>query len=908
MHRALTIEFVPAAVDLSVTNTVSGTAAIGSAVTYTVVVTNNASAFQSATGVKLANVLSPGETLVSATTTQSTCTGAGPVICDLGTLAPGASASVTLTVRPDAVCTISNTASVTADQAETNTANNSSTASINVSKAATTTSLSADNVAPTFGQPVTFTAVVAPAAATGTVVFSDGANTLGMATLTGGSASLTVSSFSGGTHSIVATYEGDNTYAASTSAALAVAVSRIASSTVLASNANPSFVGQGVTLTATVGPAGAAGAVQFYDATTVLGGATLSGGTATLTVSFVAAGSHSLTAVYAGDGNYAGSTSAVLIQAVNKNPSATALSSSGASVMAGQSVTFTATVTPASATGSVDFRDGAASLGSGTLNNGAAAFTTSTLGLGTHSITAVYGGDAMFLGSSSAAVNQVINNTPAGANVSVQPFNESTKETYAGGTVTFSVLSQMGLTTITTQTSGPALPDNFRLGTPAVYYNLGTTAAYSGSINVCLSYAGITYLNTSTIKLLHYNSGAGAWEQTDSSAGPNSMICGTVSSLSPFVVVEDQGTATTLASSSTAPAYGQSITLTATVAPAGGTGTVESLDGAASLGSAALSDGTAMLATSALAVGSHSVTARYAGDGYFRSSTSAALSIAVSKADQTITFAPIGNKTFGDAAFPVSATANSGLPVSFAASGNCTVSGNTITITGAGSCTITATQGGNDSYNAAAPMTRSFTIAKATATIDLGILTFTYNGAPRPVSPATPPAGLTTLTITYNGSATAPTNAGSYTVLVTLTNDNYEASPASDTLINKAPSSITFGVLADKTYGDPPFTVSATADSGLTVSFAAAGNCTVFGSTVTVTAAGSCTITATQGGNENYNPAAPVSRLFSITKAHANISISNLAQVFTNTAKSVTVTTSPAGLSQEGVPELVGSK
>lgn len=80
------------------------------------------------------------------------------------------------------------------------------------------------------------------------------------------------------------------------------------------------------------------------------------------------------------------------------------------------------------------------------------------------------------------------------------------------------------------------------------------------------------------------------------------------------------------------------------------------------------------------------------------------------KLTQTITFAPLPAKTVGDAPFTVSATASSGLPVSFVASGACTVAGTTVTLTGPGSCTVTASQAGNDSYLPAPDVARSFTV------------------------------------------------------------------------------------------------------------------------------------------------------------------------------------------------------
>ena len=80
---------------------------------------------------------------------------------------------------------------------------------------------------------------------------------------------------------------------------------------------------------------------------------------------------------------------------------------------------------------------------------------------------------------------------------------------------------------------------------------------------------------------------------------------------------------------------------------------------------------------------------------------------------------------------------------------------------------------------------------------------------------------------------------------------------------------ITFGPLADKTYGDPAFAVNASASSGLPVSFTAGGQCTIAGSMVSLTAAGTCTITAHQAGNDAYQPAVDVAQSFTINSAPA---------------------------------------
>src|SRR5262249_34634038 len=150
--------------------------------------------------------------------------------------------------------------------------------------------------------------------------------------------------------------------------------------------------------------------------------ATLVNGSASLSVSSLAAGTHSLTAVYSGGGSFAGSTSPAVSQVVNVAviPSTTtSLSSTPNPSTVGQAVTLSATVTPVPPavgvpTGTVTFMDGATSLGVVTLVNGSASLSTSTLAAGPHSLTAVYSGSAAFAASPSPVVSQIVNNVVAG--------------------------------------------------------------------------------------------------------------------------------------------------------------------------------------------------------------------------------------------------------------------------------------------------------------------------------------------------------------------------------------------------------------------------------------------------------------------------------------------------------------
>jgi hypothetical protein len=151
---------------------------------------------------------------------------------------------------------------------------------------------------------------------------------------------------------------------------------------------------------------------------------------------------------------------------------------------------------------------------------------------------------------------------------------------------------------------------------------------------------------------------------------------------------------------------------------------------------------------------------------------------------QTITFDPLADKIITDASFTVSASASSGLPVSFVASGDCALTGTTVTLTAVGQCTVIAQQPGNNVYTFAQDVPRSFTIAKAPATITIGT-EFTYDGTVKQASATTDPAGLSGVTVTYSqgGSPVSqPVDAGVYQVLATLDNPTYQAPPASGTL------------------------------------------------------------------------------------------------------------------------------
>jgi hypothetical protein len=196
-------------------------------------------------------------------------------------------------------------------------------------------------------------------------------------------------------------------------------IGRFYTSTLLVSSSNLSMYGQSVTFTATVKPtattvATPTGTVIFKDGATTLGTVTLtSSGAATLSVSNLAVSAHSITAVYGGSVDFTASTSPAVRHTVSKAKTSTTLTSTPNPSKSGQAVTFTATIKGAfggNPSGVVTFKDGTTTIGTGAVSatTHEAKLVTSKLSVGTHNITAVYGGDVHFLTSTSAAVKQVV--------------------------------------------------------------------------------------------------------------------------------------------------------------------------------------------------------------------------------------------------------------------------------------------------------------------------------------------------------------------------------------------------------------------------------------------------------------------------------------------------------------------
>jgi len=297
------------------------------------------------------------------------------------------------------------------------------------------------------------------------------------------------------------------------------------------------------------------------------------------------------------------------------------------------------------------------------------------------------------------------------------------------------------------------------------------------------------------------------------------------------------------------------------------------------------------------------IDADQAGDANYNPAPQVQQTFAVGKGSQTITYtstAPAG-AVVGGPTYTVTATASSGLTVAFtidaSAAAVCSISGSTVSFIGVGNCVIDANQAGNANYNAAPQVQQSFAVGKGNQTIS-----FTSTapagatvGGPTYTVTATATSGLAVaLTIDATASSVC-TISGSTVSFIGVGNCVIDANQAGNANYNAAPQvqqsfavgqgsqTITFTSTApaSATVGGPTYTVTATASSGLPVTFtidaSASAVCSIAGSTVSFTAAGSCVIDANQAGNANYLPAPQAQQSFPVSKNNQTITFTSTA-------------------------------
>lgn len=364
--------------------------------------------------------------------------------------------------------------------------------------------------------------------------------------------------------------------------------------------------GQPVTLEASVNPL-ATGTVTFYNGSTAIGTAQIaqvgSIGIALLETTFNSIGAQSITAHYSGSNFFLASTSApVTIGVYNENLTATSVSLQASTTTPQYltNVTFTATVSPAVATGTVTFYNGSTSMGSAAVSAGTAVLTTQFAAGGTDTVHAVYSGDYNYLSSTSNSLTMNV----SGPLVTSTSLGASTSSVAIGGGVTLT--ANLTPATVT--------------GT-VTFYN-GSTAIGTANVNAGVATLNTTFAASGNVTLKAVFAGNSSWETSTSNQFSLFVTGDTPSS----VVLQTAPSSLTI---------GDFATLTATVSPAAATGSVTFYDGTVLLGNCTVAGGTCALSNAFMSAGSQNLTAVYNGDTTYISITSSAVNLQVSNPGPT---------------------------------------------------------------------------------------------------------------------------------------------------------------------------------------------------------------------------------------------------------------------------------
>ena len=789
-----------------------------------------------------------------------------------------------------------------------------------VSKNIGTGTLTTSNATPDAGQSVTLTDTlpsVNGVQPTGTVTFYSGTTSLGTGTVnSSGVATLATTALPVGTDSVTAVYGGDGNYASTTSNAVSETVTKNTDNATLTASSTSAAFGQPITLTDTLPTLNGivpTGTVTFYNGSTAIGTGTLnSSGVATLTTGSLPVGADSITAVYGGDNNYGTNTSNPVTVTVSKNAGSDTLSTSNASPSYSQTVTLTDTLSSSNGvvpTGTVTFYNGSASLGTGTVNSaGVATLTTGALPVGTDSVTAVYGGDSNYSSSTSNAVTETV-----------------AKASETGTLTTSNASPTLGQSVTLTDTLATV---NGTAPTGTVTFYSGTTSLGTGTVNS----SGIATLATSALPV-------GTDTVTAVYGGDSNYSTGTSNAVTETVSKGNGSDA--LTASTTAPSYGQSITLTDTLPIVNGvtpTGTVTFYNGTAVIGTGTVNSSgvatlsTATLTTTSLPVGTNSITAVYGGDGNYSSATSNPLVITVTKGagggtlttsnstlnygeavtlTDTLTAAngvfPTGTVTFyngttslGTGTVNASGVARlntSSLPVGTDAvtavyAGDANYSTNT-----SNAVTETVTKSGGDGTlttsnstpNAGQPITLTDTLPTVNGAVPTGSVAF-YNGSTAigtgtlnssgvaTLTTGSLPVGSDTITAVYGGDSNYTTST-SNPLTETVSKNNTTGTISSSSTTPVAGQSVTLTITQPSVYGVVPTGTENFYSNGTLIGTATLNSNGVATLTLSDLPSGTDQITGLYSGDNNYQSTAPTPLTVTVGKATVNdvLTSSNVA-------------------------------
>lgn len=796
---------------------------------------------------------------------------------------------------------------------------------ITIAKASSTTTLSQTATATTVGQPVTFRATVSGAGATptGAVTFSIDNIARSPVTLVNGIAELTVSDLSIGPHAVTARYGGGPNHLLSDGVLPANHQVNAITTTLSLTQPVPIVFGQSSTVTATLTPASGipTGTVEFTVDGSVRPAVTLTGTSASIVLSGLGAGTHTISARYVAIAPHGESSAAAVTLVVSKAPSTVTLTQGGPYLF-GQSATVTADVSAAGgpATGQVSFSVDNNPPTTVSLIAGKASLTLPGLSATTHTIVATY------LESSNALTSTTTASLIIGKVAPLITVESSANPAVFGQPISYTarVTSTAGLPTgeVEFTVDGTVLP--------RVTLTNGAASVVSPALAIKTATVTAHYLGNTSF--LDVTGTLAAGQKVDKAATTPSIASAT----NPL----EFGTAATFTATVAATAPGQGVP----------TGTLTfSVDGVPQAPTTLNAQGTASLTRSDLAAGPHIITANYAGDDNFRLSSGAfagGFSVTRATTTTTVAIAP-ATLNHGDTATITATVRSDNGP----ASGSASISFGGVDypvalVNGVGTLVLPAQALGSYALSASYAETANFAAsASATTTIGVGkgASTIVLSAAPTSIklgetialsarvtanlgtpsgaveffangvslgsgqlsaglatlSTAALPRGVVTITATYAGNATylgnTATLAGDVTVTAGTSTMSLGAAPNPTTYGETAVVTATLGGPVLPPSGIVTFTVNGVA-SPVTITSGRADL------TLPLLPPGSYPISASYAGSADHLPVtATLPSGFLVTKATTSIALSsgptgtNFGEALVVTAKVTSTAGQPEG-------------
>lgn len=288
--------------------------------------------------------------------------------------------------------------------------------------------------------------------------------------------------------------------------------------------------------------------------------------------------------------------------------------------------------------------------------------------------------------------------------------------------------------------------------------------------------------------------------------------------------------------------------------------------------------------------GETNIIATQAGNDDYLEAAYVSRKLTVKKVSQTIVLNELQEKTFEDIPFMLPATTDKGLTISYQSTNTnvATIEGNVVTIVGAGTTDIIATQQGDEHHYATTPVSRTLTVNRQTQSITFNAFgNVVYGDAQIELNQYTNKNFEITYTSSNTDVATVDGNIISVikpgvTVIKAIQNGNKNYLPAQSIertlIVNKAEQKIEWHELPAKKYGDDDFALPKTTDKGLTISYTSDNEdvATINGNIVSIKNAGSTNITATQSGDDYYNAATAVTQILTVSKITQSITFEEL--------------------------------